>query len=196
MLSLFSPLSYNYRPSLHEYEPKGDRNYLYGTGFYINIPDAEKHVILTAGHNLIDADGNKSQELVILQPSKGKLSRDEIDPASKDLEFFISSSYRKKPSSTNAENDYGAILVHKRNEPSHRGFGFALKLGHDDLGDDHLNISGYRGDTRPGKPVTSTGTCTRCWKNQLEYKIQTEKGLSGSVVFTAYKGHDTAIAIQ
>jgi V8-like Glu-specific endopeptidase len=133
---------------------------------------------------------------VILQSSKDKPSKDEIHPATKDLKFFISSSYRKKPSSTNAENDYGAIVVRKGSDRSPRGFGFALKLGHDDLYHENLNIGGYRLDTRPGKPVTSSGKCISCWDNQLEYEIQTEKGLSGSAVFTGYKGHDTVIAIQ
>lgn len=101
------------------------------------------------------------------------------------------------PLDTNTENDYGAILVPKNiNNPSARGFGFALKLGHDDLCGNELSISGYRLETEPGRPVTSTGECIGCRENQLEYRVQTEKGLSGSPVITAYKGHDTAIAIQ
>ncbi|KAI0449236.1 hypothetical protein F5B21DRAFT_61451 [Xylaria acuta] len=175
---------------------QGDTNYLYGTGFYVNIPDAENHVILTAGHNLIDANRNLSQNLVILRPSKSKLPTDEIDPASNDLKFFISSSYKETPSNTNAENDYGVVLVPKTNNSSRRGFGFALKLGHDDLYKEKLSISGYRVETKPGQPVTSTGRCIGCREHQLEYKVKTERGLSGSAVFTAYKGHDTAIAIH
>ena len=115
----------------------------------------------------------------------------------KDVEIFVSVSYKKTPNHSNAENDYGAILIRKETDSSPpRGFGFALKLGHDNLRKNNMDLSGYRVGSTPGQPVTSTGRCIGCRENQLEYEIQTEKGLSGSPVFMPYKGHETAIAIQ
>lgn len=167
-------------------ENKGKVNY--GTGFYINIPNAEKHVILTAGHNLIDTNGNESQNLVI-QTSKGESP---IPPESRK----ISASYRQMPSQDNAVNDYGAILIPKRGNPQRCGFGFSLRLGLDDIRKVDLDVSGYLVGSKAGKPDTSTGKCISCRKDQLEYDVQTDKELSGSPVFMPYKGHDTAVAIQ
>lgn len=128
---------------------------------------------------------------MVLGPSKGKTPTEE-----RNLEAFLSASYKKKPSHGNMENDFGAILVPKSSDLKPRGFGFALKLGHDNLLDEDLDISGYRVSSEPGQPITSTGPCIGCQENQLEYDVLTEKGLSGSPVFMPYKGHETAVAIQ
>ncbi|KAI1118534.1 hypothetical protein F5Y14DRAFT_217796 [Nemania sp. NC0429] len=169
----------------------------YGTGFYVNIPDTKTYVVLTAGHNLINAEGISSRNLVVFRAAGSASSATQNNLKINDQDIFISSSYRVTPSNANTENDYGAILVPRAIDNARaRGFGFALKLGHDDLRKDELSISGYRVDTAPGLPVTSTGQCIGCQENQLEYRIQTEKGLSGSPVIMAYKGHDTAVAIH
>ena len=161
-----------------------------GTGFYINIPEAENYVILTAGHNLIDTNRELSQDLVVGGPPEGGLS-----VRGKGLKIFISTSYKVTPNHSNAENDYGAILIPKEDNSNPRGFGFALKLGHDNLRGYGLDVSGYQPYPGPG-PVTSTGQCIGCWENQLEYNVPTQEGLSGSPVFIPYEGHETAVAIQ
>ena len=115
----------------------------------------------------------------------------------KDLRVFVSASYKMKPNHSNAENDYGAILIPKEtSDAPARGFGFALKLGHDNLRKYNMDVSGYRVNSESGKPATSTGRRIGCRENQLEYQIQTEKGLSGSPVFMPYEGHETVVAIQ
>lgn len=111
-------------------------------------------------------------------------------------DFFISAAYRNNPTHESAEFDYGAIFVPKLKKSDVRGFGFALKLGHDNLQKKDLAISGYRAKTPQGHPVISTGSCMGCWENQLEYKVNTEQGLSGSPVYMPYRGHEAVVAIQ
>ncbi|RFU31367.1 hypothetical protein B7463_g4983, partial [Scytalidium lignicola] len=162
-----------------------------GTAFYVNIPEAKYHVILTAGHNLVDSTRKRSKNLRILS------SVGEAKIEQKLLKIFVSASYEKNPSQSNAENDYGAILISKeRSGFGPRGFGFSLKLGHDNLHGQEMNVSGYRVASEPGQPHESTGVCIRCGENQLKYDVVTEKGFSGSPVFIGYKGYETAIAIH
>lgn len=162
-----------------------------GTGFYINVPDAECYIILTAAHNLIDKEKKLSENLEVdLTPTqKYKVEKEGAD-------FFISAAYRNNPNHESAEFDYGAILVPKPKESNPRGLGFALKLGHDDLRKENLAISGYLVETNPGEPVESSGICMGCWENQLEYNVHTEPGQSGSPVYMPYRGHQTVVAIQ
>lgn len=142
-----------------QFEQDGETHY--GTGFYVNIPhqasrNRDVHVILTAGHNLVDSRGKMSQNLQILQPA----GRGPPISQGQGLQLFVSESYRSNPSQANAANDYGAILVPRGSiagSPRAFGFGFALKLGHDNLRGDDLDVSGYRVDSTPGQPETSAG---------------------------------------
>ncbi|KAF3928332.1 hypothetical protein AA313_de0209995 [Arthrobotrys entomopaga] len=168
-------------------------NTFYGTGFYLNIPDTTSNVIVTAGHNLIS--GNKfetfeSKNIEILQPN-GNSTNEKITGV------FIAESYRQDPSSKNAKNDYGAIIT-ERSEgvTTAKGFGFSLKLGHEELRGRPLEVVGYRVGSIPGLPDTSSGHCVRSWPGQIEYEVTTEKGFSGSPVFLPCKGHEVAVAIQ
>lgn len=172
----------------------------YGTGFYVNIPGAEKYVILTAGHNLIDTQGRPSQNLKFRELPE---AQSWTQPASSDI--FISAPYRQAPNHSNAANDYGAILVSKGDDKVTRGFGFALRLGHTNLRGKDMTVSGFRGkeenDNKRGiesqlKPVQSTGKCRSSSAIQLQYEIATQQGMSGSPVYMAYKGHETVVAIQ
>ncbi|KAF4539225.1 uncharacterized protein LTHEOB_10389 [Lasiodiplodia theobromae] len=183
-------------PKLHEWVVKlhfkhGVKGPSTGTGFYINVPDAECYIILTAGHNLIDKEKSLSENLEVeLTPTE------RYKVAEEGTDFFISAAYRDNPTHESAEFDYGAIFVPKPKKSDARGFGFALKLGHDNLQKKHLAISGYRVKTHQGQPVISTGSCMGCWENQLEYEINTEPGLSGSPVYMPYRGHETVVAIH
>ncbi|KAL1981988.1 hypothetical protein VTN96DRAFT_1954 [Rasamsonia emersonii] len=94
---------------------------------------------------------------------------------------------------TERSSSPGAVLLAP---PRAFGFGFALKLGHDNLRGDDLDVSGYRVDSTPGQPETSAGRCIGCHADQLEYNVLTQQGLSGSPVFMPYKGHETAVAIH
>lgn len=163
-----------------------------GTGFFVNIPDSTFYVILTAGHNLIDGERVQSQNLAVLVSESTEEAHIKVDPR----QIRISDTYHQSPTKSSAEFDYGAIMIPKVTKTAARGFGYSLKLGLDDLCGADLNVSGYRVTTEPGQPVTSTGRCLKSRKNQLEYEVVTEPGLSGSPVFTAYKGHEVAVAIQ
>ncbi|KAI9934520.1 hypothetical protein MW887_000134 [Aspergillus wentii] len=163
----------------------------FGTGFFINLPDVNFHVILTAGHNLIDSKGNPSEGLRIEQ-----LPGDQPQPNMQDLRTHVCPEYQNFPDSANLENDYGIILVPKANDVPSRGFGFAVKLGHVDLQNASLEMCGYRAGSEPGNLDTSNGKCKGSGNGRLTYEITTEKGLSGSPVFMPYKGHETVVAIH
>lgn len=169
-----------------------------GTGFYIQIPDVDKYVILTAGQNLIDGNRNLSTGLEILQATKGEERWTRIEK--KDLQIFISASYTEMPDpNSNANSNYGAILLPKQGHHRRfRGFGFALKLGYDDLNKKQVEVSGYTASSEPGGIVTSSGECSygAPMANDLIYRISTMAGQSGSPVIMPYKGHDTVVAIQ
>ncbi|KAL7794332.1 hypothetical protein V8C37DRAFT_415178 [Trichoderma ceciliae] len=180
---------------------KQDKEMKQGNGFYVNMPHPTHHVILTAGHNLV---GVKEGDLDIYPAPKNASSKPPI--------FYVSDAYKKDPTERQAENDYGVILVEKNPKHPHRGFGFALKLGHDALLDENVEVFGYReaesydsesdGDgenqkEKPKwKPAASSGKCITCLPNQLMYKVKTEPGFSGSPVIKAYKDRDTAVAIH
>ncbi|KAK6538243.1 hypothetical protein TWF694_011122 [Orbilia ellipsospora] len=164
-------------------------NTFYGTGFYLNIPEVTSNVIVTSGHNLINENGALSENIEILKP-KG-------EPAEEISEVFIPESYKQDPTTRNIKNDYGVITT-KRNKGADeaKGFGFSLKLGHEELRGRPLEVSGYRIESHPGRPATSSGHCVRSWQGQIEYEVITEKGLSGSPVYLPLKGHEVAIGIQ
>jgi V8-like Glu-specific endopeptidase len=171
-----------------------------GSGFYINLPGAQKDVILTAGHNLVGLDGELSTDLVVLHNDGTSV---EVDNS----QFKINNRYFTHPQESNAAYDYGAILIpREKDRPPRPGFGFSLMLGIDaknrateDPKDNYLtknvSVSGYREESPPEKPDWSTGDCT-IHPNQLEYNVATQAGLSGSPVWTAYNGVETVVAIQ
>lgn len=158
----------------------------------------DKYVILTAGQNLIDGNRNLSTGLEILQATKGEERWTRIEK--KDLQIFISASYTEMPDpNSNANSNYGAILLPKQGHHRRfRGFGFALKLGYDDLNKKQVEVSGYTASSEPGGIVTSSGECSygAPMANDLIYRISTMAGQSGSPVIMPYKGHDTVVAIQ
>ncbi|KAF3272377.1 hypothetical protein TWF970_010099 [Orbilia oligospora] len=161
-----------------------------GTGFYLNVPDTKSHVIVTAGHNLINENKDLSQNIEILKPD-GK----SIEVKASDV--FISKSYERNPTARNAENDYGVILT-KRDEDisKNKGFGFSLMFRHEDLIGRVLEVSGYQADSEAGQPKMSSGLCARSWSDLVEYEIKTEQGLSGSPVYLPCRGHEAVIAIH
>lgn len=147
-----------------------------------------KHVILTAGQCLIDGNGNLSTGLEILQGTKKEKEWSRIEVKDLMLRPNIS-----------ANGNYGAILLPKQGHhtPS-RGFGFALKLGYNDLNQKQLEVSGYTPSSEAGEIVTSSGECSygAPMANDLIYKISTTAGQIGSPVIMPYRGHYTVVAIQ
>ncbi|KAB2570087.1 hypothetical protein DBV05_g11233 [Lasiodiplodia theobromae] len=108
----------------------------------------------------------------------------------------INSVYAATPKEISAENDYGVILLPKNIKPP-GDFGFSLLLGVADRLDCELSVTGYPATKNAGI-VTISGQVVNpiIRKNQLEYIIETEAGLSGSPVWAGYKGHPTVVAIH
>lgn len=168
-----------------EFKAEGNRSM--GSGFFIDMPDSQDNkLILTAAHNLIDPNGNDTQDLEVF--SQG--NKLEV------VETWSCPFYR---ASQSPEHDYAAVKV-KRTAPVLNSSGFVFAVG---LGDvDHLSgdayVTGYR-NTQPRQPTTSMGPLIACFgkgKEMIEYRVVTEQGISGSCVWIGYDGYPTAIAVQ
>jgi V8-like Glu-specific endopeptidase len=181
----------------------------FGNGFYLNVPDAKSYVILTAAHNLIDDNGNPSKELHVVRREGDK--GDRIPPTN--LTTFVCPDYKPsatkgRPKGTTADSDYGVLLTPKPSEASKDGgrsyigigFGFALKLSHEDLCGANLDLCGYVSQEEKANAQDSldarSGLCLDASDGSLEYDMHTMPGLSGSPIFKGYKGHETVVAIQ
>ncbi|KAL2802430.1 heterokaryon incompatibility protein-domain-containing protein [Aspergillus granulosus] len=162
-----------------------------GTGFFINIPSANKDVILTAGHNIVDQDGVLSRNMVVSQPHLNYVLTENDG-----LEFVVSSAFTQSPSLNNAENDFGAILVPRQPGGRRRGFGFALQLAGRDLAGAVLEIATYGASPTQRQLITIPGRCTKSSNCYLRYSMATQRGFSGAPVFMAYGGQETIVAIQ
>lgn len=177
-----------------------DNSLTFGTGFFINIPATASHeVILTAAHNLIDAKGKPTKDLIVHLPrvdpngppdAPAVIARYPVP----DADIRISASYRKKQTDNDAE-DFGAILL-PRGAVRGYGFGYSLKLAYEQTLRGDVYVSGYRAMTPPGHPITSSGLCICCYDKQLEYRAETEQGISGSPVWFEFERVQTVVAIQ
>jgi V8-like Glu-specific endopeptidase len=174
-----------------------------GTGFFVNIPTAEHDVIFTAGHNLL---GSHDMKVLIAEDGKDFISVPDKD-------FQIADAYRANDN--DKVNDYGVIFLPRKNR---KGFGFSLQLAYLNFGkrikvsdrvkgwkyaeaQKSVYITGYRPANPPGSPSQHDGTLfldrnQQQMESQLEYKLDTEEGMSGSAIWMAYKGREIAIGIQ
>ncbi|KAI9741648.1 MAG: hypothetical protein M1834_000032 [Cirrosporium novae-zelandiae] len=174
-----------------QFEMNGIR--CFGTAFYINLGSSQYDIVLTAGHNLISGKKKRCTNLKIM----GIGSVGEILVTNENIR--ICKSYEQDPGPKNAVNDYGAILIPLREMQSPRaGFGFNLKLSSmkEVTIEGELRITGYKTDTDPGKPITNSGVRKKINEHQLEYLVETEKGISGSPVWGAYDGVETVLGIH
>lgn len=156
----------------------------------MNIPGAKKNFILTAGHNL--ASGEPHTDLKVRLFNREK----EISISNDDVR--VNPVYSATPKDCSAEHDYGVIML-PDDEKVPSDFGFSLALGLEDRLNWPLSVTGYPTSASPGDPPeTRTGRCMNpiMHKNQLEYAISTDAGLSGSPVWLPYKTHPTVVAIQ
>ncbi|KAI0102606.1 hypothetical protein GGR51DRAFT_287819 [Nemania sp. FL0031] len=164
-----------------------------GNGFFVNVPGTEQGVIFTAGHNLIDEKKNRTKNLEAWW--QGQPAWVKID----DSQVRISRIYEANPTAASGISDYGAILLPKAPGTTYPGFGFALKLAEEERLEPTLSITSYKAGSNIGaNPSTSTGPCMNpiINKNQLEYKIDTEGGVSGSAVWVGYNKYPTVVAIH
>jgi V8-like Glu-specific endopeptidase len=176
----------------------------HGTGFYLNVPEAPKHVILTAGHNLIDEYKRHTTNMTIIVPSQAskdnqsQRTEQKLDIAVKKCDIFICESFKHFPVDENEANDWGIILVPKESSTPF-GFGFSISFATNPSycykPDLNLMTAGYRGG-RDERLVVTSGKGRQISKEQVEYKITTYEGMSGSPVFLAHNGAETVIAIQ
>lgn len=166
---------------------------------------------MTAGHNLVGADGQRSERLKILTLDGKSVP---IDNDS----FKICDDYKEQNPSRKAY-DWGAIMLKdsKDIDAEGSGFGFSLSLavdceGYEDMVEQvereknnpldkllksgNINVSGYRAQDPAATPALSSGHGFVRNTNQLEYAVRTQPGVSGSPVWAAYNRVETVIAIQ
>ena len=178
-----------------------------GSGFFINIPHCAKAVILTAGHNLLSSNGERSTELTVLRPSQGGVDAELTVAKQGDREEYLvpESDIHVSRSFTGTHGkpgvDWGIILYPRERLENVKqgegfGFGYSLRLGYAQHIKGSMYVSGYRSTTEAGHPVTSSGTLVAAYEEWLEYRLKTEAGISGSVVWTEYCGCPNIVAIQ
>ena len=192
-----------------------------GTGFFLNLSGSSHDIILTAGHNLIQNDGKRTRKLRAHITAPATQSKDgvtnltqEIDPSA----IYICPEFEAKPVSENKINDWGMILLPqpKIHSPGF-GFGFNLRLAFQKFGklktyeardkvidsyhEPEMRISSFRFQDNPGSPHERSGKLVvegeeRLRGDQLEYRIDTEEGMSGSPVWMPNRGGECVVAIQ
>lgn len=175
-----------------------------GNGFFVNIPNQSFDVVLTAGHNLVEAPQKYTSDVRIVLSAGAEIH------VSSDM-MRVCQRYLEAPSELNAIYDYGAILLPRDRKKALRGFGFGLLLGlappllnsnaepeKDVLQDRPLYVSGYRPKDLPstGPPRRAEGLCVQAGRNQLVYTADAEEGISGGPVWLGFRGMETVVAIQ
>ncbi|KAF8340101.1 hypothetical protein F5887DRAFT_1191767 [Amanita rubescens] len=166
------------------------KNKNYGSGFFLNLPDVkDKHVILTAAHNLSTPDGTRMTDVVVIYNNPDVTT---CTVAPKDI--YVGKNYKVAGS---PEEDYGVICIPKSSSSDQRGFGFSMKLAYAKYFEGNVYISGFQFDTPDGCPATSTDPkgCV-CHPTWVEYDATTQKGISGSVVWIEYSKTQMAVAIH
>ncbi|KAI1088291.1 hypothetical protein F5B19DRAFT_486041 [Rostrohypoxylon terebratum] len=172
----------------------------HGNGFYVNVPNPNFDVILTAGHNLVDKPEHYCSNIRIIHDPCTK----EDIPVTPGM-IRVCPRYFEDPNELNAIYDYGIILLQRGKKSRHRGFGFHLMLGEntsikdekDILQDSSVYVSGYMpGDSPPNSPSRSQGTCIRATSKQLHYTADTIQGMSGGPVWVGFRGVETVVAVH
>ncbi|PTB42248.1 hypothetical protein M441DRAFT_57029 [Trichoderma asperellum CBS 433.97] len=168
----------------------------YGTGFFINLPSTKYDVILTAGHNLVNEEKVKVQNLTVLYHGKRKEKVTEFKICPRYEEFL---GINTRPP-THVNYDYGVILLPKDEGQADKrlGLGLDLSLNIDPSlqGLRDAFVSGY-GD---GVGSMTLRTCFSPLKglgNKIEYYLESkEQGMSGSPIWVTHDGQMTVIGIH
>ncbi|KAF5981173.1 hypothetical protein FBULB1_4885 [Fusarium bulbicola] len=142
-----------------------------GNGFFVNIPGQDKAIIFTAGHNLMDENGKRTQNLRAWWSDLGEQSKG-VEILENDTR--VSKVFSTKPNEESAIDDFGIIMIPKNNKdrPPKTAFGFALRLAEEERLEGICNISSYLTTAKPGEPPTrSTGRFVNpiLKQHQLEY---------------------------
>jgi hypothetical protein len=181
--------------------------YLTGSGFFLNLPNINRNVILTAAHNLI-SNGIRTLNLKLIYNNPFKM-----DPNNSDKVIFADD---KKPAiieipvdNTDQSDDvhicrvlgtrwHYAVICIPRTSEGPRGFGFSLKLAHKKSFNENFHVSGFKGTMmKTLRPFTcSASNMTYQEQYSIIYQSKTEAGMSGSPVWVEYKGYPTVVAVQ
>ncbi|KAH0498024.1 hypothetical protein TgHK011_005303 [Trichoderma gracile] len=168
----------------------------HGTGFFVNLPSPTFDVILTAAHNLIDVNKVLASNLMVIYADGGaELATDfQICPQ------YVEILGTRPKSDERAKFDYGVILLPKdeKIKAKRQGLGLSLEIDSNDTlrSPKEVRVYGY-GETGTGSYLRSSGPLKDVPdRRQLEYKVQTEPGMSGSPVWIPYGGQRIAVGIH
>ena len=183
---------------------------LTGSGFFLNLPNINQHVVLTAAHNLISSGGIRTLNLKVIYNNPFQ-----IDPNNPDKVIFADD---KKPAiieipvdnTDQSDNihicsnyymgtlwNYAAICIPRTTSEDSRGFGFSLKFAHKKSFNGNVHVSGFKGTMmKTLRPFTCMASDMTYRKQCFAYQAETEAGMSGSPVWVEYKGYPTVVAVQ
>lgn len=184
-------------------------NYARGSGFLVSLtPASTKDLIMTAGHNLVDNEGNYAKSIEVWFAGgkyTGSIGSETVTVTKDKNEYFASRSYENNPTESNAINDYGYILLKKLPDGQSRGgFSYSAIMEEKLILEKEATVFGYPAQLHDGSIITSDwalnamGKITRIELDgrQLQYAISTEKGHSGGPVCVKNGDHYTAIGIH
>ncbi|KAH8808632.1 hypothetical protein F5884DRAFT_900848 [Xylogone sp. PMI_703] len=188
----------------------------FGTGFFVNLPGTQDDVILTAGHNLLGSTGMRVFVNELGSTSNGiNTSEENTGIEVNEQDFRICPEYVHDQD--DKFHDYGIILLKPKLERP--GFGFNIRFASQGLGEKghawdplldkiirvdnsclQVYITGYQddspGETFEGQGQLITKVNDRVRQDQLEYKIETKEGVSGSPVWRVDRGGESVIGIH
>ena len=194
----------------------GEAEPLSGSGFFLNLPDIQdKHVILTAAHNLIsnqrrsldlkviynnpfEIDPDDSERVKFADGKHGAIIEVPLDNTEGSCNVHICKGYRE---GGDPSVDYGVITIPRTSANGPRGFGFSLALTYGISFRGNVHVSGFKIDKsvpliRTLRPATSLAFNMTYHGNHVEYQATTEKGMSGSPVWVEYQRYLAVVAIQ
>lgn len=166
-----------------------------GSGFFVDIPNAQYDVIFTVAHNLVSKTGTPAKDIKAYNTKYFGEMGYSVPPGPEHVIWCKEYEVNPVP-----EADYGFIRIPKSKsnlnpKPRGFGFGFSIKLAYEDYFRGDVHVTGFQ-DTSVEQPVTSTGRSGTCSKKVVMYYAFTEPGISGSAVWIAYKSLPVIIAIH
>ena len=180
---------------------------LTGSGFFLNLPNINQYVVLTAAHNLI-SNGIRTQNLKVIynnpfqiNPTNDKvIFADDKKPAIIEIPVDNTDQSDNIHICTNYHLgtlwDYAVICL-PRTSKDPRGFGFSLKFAHKNSFNGNVHVSGFKGTMMKTLRPSTCSASNMCFGNHvIGYQAKTEAGMSGSPVWVEYKGYPTVIGVQ
>ena len=181
---------------------------LTGSGFFLNLPNINQHVILTAAHNLISngirtlnlkviynnpfqIDQNNPDKVIFADDKKPAIIEIPVDNTDQSNSVHICRAYN-----LGIRCHYAVICIPRISEGP-RGFGFSIKFAHKKFFNGNVHVSGFKGTMmKTLRPFTCPASNMTYQEQYIMYQVKTEAGMSGSPVWVEYKGYPTVIAVQ